>query len=146
MYAVSVTPLTLWVEKIDIPVLASFIQLWIALFSHSHKVKEMWKQQTGRLMASYSKTRWWSRWEVMHQLMLQFGDVEPFRTRVDVSTSTRSQLLTILQKTPCHLLKVELAIDVGHSFVTATYQVEGDGPLIFDVYEEISVFQQFSKT
>lgn len=78
----------------------------------------------------------------MHQLMLLFGDVEPFLTRVDVGTSTRSQLLTILQNIPmCHLLKVELAIaiDVGHPFVTATYQLEGDGPLIFYVYEEISV-------
>ena len=110
--------------KFDIPVLASFIQLRITLFSHSHKAKATWKQQTGRSMASFSKTRWWSRWEVLHQLMLQFGDVESFLTRVDVGTSTRSQLLTILQNTPmCHLLKVELAIviNVGHPFVTATY-------------------------
>jgi len=29
-------------------------------------------------MSSYSKTRWWSRWEVIKQVMLSFGDVEPF--------------------------------------------------------------------
>ena len=26
-------------------------------------------------MASYSETRWWSRWEVFHQVVQQFGDV-----------------------------------------------------------------------
>jgi len=31
--------------KLDIPVLVSFIQLWITLFSHSHKAKAVWKQQ-----------------------------------------------------------------------------------------------------
>lgn len=73
--------------------------------------------------------------------MLQFGDMEPFPTSVDVGASTRFQLLTILQNTQmCSLLRVELAIviDAGHPFVTATYQLEGDGPLIFNVYEEIA--------
>lgn len=53
--------------KFIFPVLVSFIVSWIALFSHSHKAKAMWKQHTGRSMASYNKTRWWSSWEVMHQ-------------------------------------------------------------------------------
>ena len=76
----------------------------------------------------------------MQQLMLQFGDVEPLLTSVDVGASTRSQLLTIIQNTQmCPLLQIELAIviDAGHPFVTATYQL-GDGPLIFNVYEEIA--------
>ena len=38
----------------------------------------IWKEQTDRSMASYSATRWWSRWEVMEQLLVQFGDVEKF--------------------------------------------------------------------
>jgi len=63
----------------------------------------------------------------MHQLMLQFGDVEPFLTRVDVGTSTHdpksSEHLNVNIST-CHLLKVELAIviDVGHPFIAATYR------------------------
>lgn len=29
-------------------------------------------------MATYSQTRWWSRWEIMQQVLEKFGDVEPF--------------------------------------------------------------------
>ena len=47
-------------------------------------------------MASYSPTRWWSRWEVIEQISVQFGDVLPFLRREDLgSTSTTSKLLKI---------------------------------------------------
>ena len=59
------------------------------LFSHSHKVKSLWKEQTGRAMANFSKTRWWSRWEVLHQVLQQFGDVVLFlNTNTDISPAT----------------------------------------------------------
>ena len=127
-------------SKFSTPVLNSFVSLWISLFSHSHKAKALWKQQTGRAMATFSKTRWWSRWEVMHQLMVQFGDVEPFLTNTDVGAATSSHLLNMLQNTQqCQMLRVELAvlIDAGLHFVNATYRMEGDGPLILKAYEEI---------
>ena len=57
-------------EKFHIPNLDSFIHLWISLFSHSPRVRLWWKGRTGKAMASYSSTRWWSKWEVMHQVML----------------------------------------------------------------------------
>ena len=124
------------------PVLSSFVSLWISLFSHSLKTKALWKEQTGKSMASFSKTRWWSRWEVMHQIMVQFGDVVPFRTNADLgSPATCSHLLEIVQSTQqYHLLRVELAavIDAGQTIVKATYRLEGDGPLIFHAYEEIA--------
>ena len=65
-------------ERFKAPTLKLFFTLWIALFSHSPKAKALWKETTGRAMATYSKTRWWSRWEVMHQIFQQFNDVEPF--------------------------------------------------------------------
>ena len=74
--------------------LSEFGILWISLFSHSTKVKMLWKEQTGLSMQSYSPTRWWSRWEVYKQLMVQFRDVELFiKWNEDVSPSTRSKLL-----------------------------------------------------
>ena len=60
------------------PILSEFSTSWIMLFSHSPKAKLLWKEQTGKAMISYSATRWWSRWEVLHQLLLQFSDVELF--------------------------------------------------------------------
>ena len=124
------------------PVLSSFVSLWISLFSHSPKTKALWKEQTGKSMASFSKTRWWSRWEVMHQIMVQFGDVVPFLTNADLgSPATCSHLLEIVQNTQkYHLLRVELAavVDAGETIVKATYRLEGDGPLVFQAYEEIA--------
>ena len=78
-------------NKFKIPVLSSFVSLWISLFSHSPKTKALWKRIHRKSMASFSKTRWWSWWEVMHQIMVQFGDVMPFLTNADLGSSvTRS--------------------------------------------------------
>ena len=102
------------------------------LFSHSPKAKLLWKEQTGRSVMSYSATRWWSRWEVFHQLLLQFGDIELFlQKHDDLGPASRQKLMAFFQdpeKTA--LLKIELAsiIDWGEAFVKATYNC--DGPLI----------------
>ena len=65
-------------DKLKTPLLASFCSYWISLFSHSPKTKILSKNQTGMSMTSYSKIPWWSKWEILHQIMLQFGDIEPF--------------------------------------------------------------------
>ena len=92
-------------------------------------------------MASYSATRWWSKWELMKQMMVQFGEIESFLNHnTDLGPSSRSRLLAILTN-PEKLkhLKLELAsvIDWGEVFVKATYNLEGDGPLAFTCYEEV---------
>ena len=78
----------------------------------------------------------------MKQLMVLFGDVQPFLEEdTSVSPGTRGKLLAILQnpQEKAHLM-VELAvtIDAGMSFVKATYNLEGDGPLALTCYETIS--------
>ena len=61
----------------------------VVCFSHT------WKDLTGRAPKSYSETRWWSRWEVYQQLMVQFGDVLHGRSKgckglpADSSTTSR---------------------------------------------------------
>jgi hypothetical protein len=128
-------------ERFKTPTLSLFIAHWIALFSHSYKVKALWKEATGRAMASYSKTRWWSRWELMNQVMVQFAFIEPFlQNNEDIGPATRAKLLEILSHPPSMLLlKVELAavIDLGEHFVKGTYRLEGDGYLVLSCYEEI---------
>ena len=92
-------------------------------------------------MASYSVTRWWSRWEVIEQVSVQFGDVLPFLRREGLgSAMTTAKLVTFFtdpQKKA--LLEVELAtvMDWGRPFVTATYLLERDGPLALECYEKI---------
>ena len=39
---------------------------------HSIKAKLAWKMQTGKSMATYSTTCWWSKWEVMKQVMIYY--------------------------------------------------------------------------
>ena len=98
-------------EHFNIPTLTEFIGNWLSLFSHSIKAKFLWKQQTGTSMASCSATRWWSKWEIFKQLMIQFGDIEPFLNRnTDLGASSRPRLLAILsdQEKLKHL-KLELA-------------------------------------
>ena len=118
--------------KFNTPTLTTFISLWISLFSHSPKTKALWKDQTGKSMASFSKTRCWSRWEVMQQVMVQFGDLLPFLDRnQDIGPALREKLLEILKNNQrVSLLKIELAaiVDVGEHFVKSTYNLEGDGP------------------
>ena len=55
-------------EKFDTPILDKFIRLWISLFAHSSLAKIEWRTKTGVSMKSYSATRWWSKWEVFHQV------------------------------------------------------------------------------
>ena len=55
-------------------------------------------------MATYSPTRWWSCWEVIEQVSVQFGDVLPFIRHDDIgSATTTAKLLTFFtdpQKRP----------------------------------------------
>ena len=74
--------------------------------------------------------------------MLQFGDIEPFLLRnVDIGPSLRPKLLSIItDMNSLSHLQMELAavIDVGENFVKATYNLEGDGALVLQCYEEIT--------
>ena len=72
-----------------LPNLTEFLNNWLLLFSHSVKCKFLWQKQTGKTMATYSHTRWWSKWEIMSQNLVQFGDVKPFlQKNTDIGSST----------------------------------------------------------
>ena len=128
-------------EKFCTPTLTEFIVSWTSLFSHSPKGRMLWKEQTGRSMGNFSATRWWSRWEIMDQILVQFGDIEAFLRKEDVgSNATHLKLLgflTDVEKKAKLQLELAAVIDWGHPFVKATYRLEGDGPLAVDCYETI---------
>ncbi len=84
-------------DKFNISTLDDFISAWIQSFSHSHKSRLLWKERTGKSVKTLSKTRWWSRWEVIEEVMLRFGDIEPFLLEhTDVGPRTCCQMLSVL--------------------------------------------------
>ena len=132
-----------------VPILDDFSKAWISIFAHSSKARLLWREKTGRAMATYSETRWWSRWEVLHQVMLYFGDIVSFLQEGDFSPANRGKILGILgdpQKKI--LLQIELAVvvDVGKQFVQATYSLEGDSPLVFSAFEILSAVNESIRT
>ena len=133
-------------EKFKCSTLTEFITLWISLFSHSPKAKMLWKSRTGQSMASYSKTRWWSKWEIIKQLMLFFGDVELFlRENDDIGPALLPKLLAIFNDPSTKSkLQIEMAatVDWGEPFVKACYVLEGDGPLVLSCYEVVDRVRQ----
>ena len=131
-------------ENFHTPILHEFGIAWVSMFSHSPKTKLLWKELTGKHMISYSPTRWWSRWKVYYQVMVHFGDVEPFlKKNEDLPPVTRTKLLSFFTDDKRDKLQVELAavIDYGEEFVKTTYKLEGDGPLIFTCYEIVDALQ-----
>ena len=127
--------------KFNVPVVDDFTKLWVALFSRSPKARLAWNTFCGRAVPTYSETRWWSRWEVMKQILEGFPDVEQFiNTSCDLAPATIGKLKQTLNNPVKRLqLKHELAvvIDGGEAFVKATYKLEGDGPLALSAFEEI---------
>ena len=126
-----------------VPDLLSFGSLWIRLFKNSHRAKLIWQELTGRTPKSYSETRWWSKWEVFEQLLVEFGDVEQFLQEADTAKFVPQivpQIRETLSDQESRInLQLQLAaiVDVGHHFVTATYYLEGDGPLVFSCHEKL---------
>ena len=114
------------------PNLDNFIKGWIALFACSPKTRLEWRTRTGLPPPSYLATRWWSRFEVIKQVLSAFGDIEPFLNTGDISPTTSNKLLEILRDLPTQRrLKIKLAmtVDSMEPFVKACYALEVDGPL-----------------
>ena len=123
--------------KFKFPTLDKFMKYWEAIFTHSCKLKLLWKEQTGVAFKTYSPTRWWSQWECARQVMDSWGDVLKFLSNPDIALKLKEKLLLLLQTKGKELL-IELAVnvDVGEVLVKATYDLEGDGPLVLEWYEK----------
>ena len=128
-------------EKMDTLILNEFIKGWISLFAHSPKTRLAWSSLTGLPPPTYSAVRWWSKYEVIKQVHDAFGDVSSFLRSDSLPSISAEKLRGILDDpAKCRKLKIELAItvDAMTPFVSSTYLLEGDGPLIFIAYREIS--------
>ena len=101
-------------------------------------------------MVTYSATRWWSRWEVIEEVSIQFGDVLLFLRRKDLgSATTTAKLVTFftnLEKKALLEVKLATIMDWGRPFVIATYFLEGDGPLVLECYEMVKAAIHTART
>ena len=81
---------------------------------------------------------------------MQFGDVDRFLHQEEVgSPATLAKLRSILSDPNKNVyLQIELAsvVDYGRTFVTATYKLEGDGPLVFSCFEVMEEIQATVRT
>ena len=129
-------------ERMNTPILHDFCKAWIGLFSRSPKSRLLWRTQTGLSAPSYSATRWWSQFEVIHQMLTAFGDVEKFLENDDLPPATSTKLLQVLNDpSKTRKLKIEVAttVDAMEPFVKATYKLEGDGALSLVAYQQLSM-------
>ena len=83
-------------DHFEFRILDSFTQYWISLFTQSYNARLLWKEKTDQSMHSHSATRWWIKWEILQQVLLYFGCVEPFlRENVEMSKANLQHLLEI---------------------------------------------------
>lgn len=96
-------------------------------------------------MATFSVTHWWSHWEVIEQVAVQFGDVLPFLRKEGLGSATTMakliQFFTDPQKKALFEVEIATTIHWERPFVTATYSLEGDGSLALHYSEKIEMIK-----
>ena len=96
-------------EQFQTPALDKFMKHWQAMFSHSHKARLLWHEQTRTSLRTYSATHWWSRWECEKQVLELWGDVPKFLTdNTDIAPRLCAKLTQLATKSK--ELAVELVI------------------------------------
>ena len=80
---------------------------------------------------------------MFEQLLVHFGDVDQFLQEAE-ATKLAPQIVPQIRETLSYQesrinvqLQLAAIVDVGHHFVTATYHLEGDGPLVFSCYDKL---------
>ena len=57
------------------PFLRRFWAEFQKVVKNSNVASQEWKNQTGQSLISYSTIKWWSKFDVLQQLLALFGDV-----------------------------------------------------------------------
>ena len=137
-------------DKFKCETLTRFWGKWLNLFSHSRRAKKIFNQVVGVSVKSYSATRWWSKYKFFEQLMRVWGDVIKILDELKAASiyEAGSAVEAYQMLTDIHTvskLRVELAavVDGAQPFLKACYSLEGDGPLAFEVYDEIKKCENF---
>ena len=133
-------------KHLKLSVLDTFMTPWLQLVAQPGAAKLRWKAIIGRAVASFSKVRWWSRWEIMNEIATNFGAVPAFLTGLDadeIGDATTKRMLDLITN---HRQELELELAAVMScerLCTATYRLEGDRLELLLVYRTIEELRAF---
>ena len=117
-------------QHVMAPQLGPFMADMLTLSSHSLAFKTAFKDAFGLAMKTYSKVRWWSRWELIEQLGTNFsciGKLLNLLVQRGIGDSTTKGLIDIYNNHR-FALRCEIAMMLDlRPLVQATYLLEGDG-------------------
>ena len=133
-------------KHLALPVLNEFMTPWLQLVAQPGAAKLRWKQIIGEAVASFSKVRWWSRWEIMQEIATNFGEIPAFLDGLigdDIGDATTTKMHAIITNQRAEL-ELELAAVMScERLCIATYRIEGDGLellLVYRIIEELRAF------
>eukprot|EP00611_Tribonema_gayanum_P022155 TRINITY_DN4396_c0_g1_i1.p1 TRINITY_DN4396_c0_g1~~TRINITY_DN4396_c0_g1_i1.p1 ORF type:complete len:421 (+),score=100.00 TRINITY_DN4396_c0_g1_i1:497-1759(+) len=140
-------------EHVLLPTAQTFCSSLSALMSKSLVAKQLWLTVTGTMLRSKSKTRWWSEFEVLMQVLAaeqqweaasKGSAIETFLEKAAAkvnknNTITKSLVPKWQIKANRRAILFELVClqAAAKPFVQATYLLEGDGPLAMITYDVI---------
>ena len=136
-------------KHIKLIVLEEFMTPWLQLVPQPGAARLRWSAILGKAVSGYSKVRWWSRWEIMQELALNFGSLLQFVTDLDrdnIGDATTKKMLTILTNQSKEL-ELELAAVMScEQLCKATYRMEGDRLELLLVHRTVEELRQFGKS
>jgi hypothetical protein len=86
-------------KHLKLSVLDEFMTAWLQLVAQPGAAKLRWQAILGGSMASYSKVRWWSRWDIMNEIATNFGAIPPFIASLDadgIGDATTQKMLDVV--------------------------------------------------
>jgi len=133
-------------KHLQLPVLDEFMTPWLQLVPQPGAAKLRWQAILGKGVSSYSKVRWWSRWEIMQEIALNFGALPGFLTNLDadgIGDATTKKMLAIITNQRQEL-ELELAAVMScERLCLATYRMEGDRLELLLIHRTIEELIQF---
>ena len=133
-------------KHLQLPVLDEFMTPWLQLVPQPGAAKLRWQAILGKGVSSYSKVRWWSRWEIMQEIALNFGALLGFLTNLDadgIGDATTKKMLAIVTNQRQEL-ELELAAVMScERLCLATYRMEGDRLELLLIHHTIEELIQF---
>lgn len=127
-------------DAMKIPAVKAFLTPWRLLIGQSQRSRMIFKSLVGKYPVSTSETRWWSSFEQIHQVFLQWRSVqETLRICAEegVAPANTAGCQTAAAN-PKILVEMSAVVDAALLFCQSGYFLEGDGFLVSKAYEVYS--------
>ena len=111
--------------------------------------KLKWKAVLDKSPATFSKLRWWSRWDIMQEIATNFGAMPDLLASLesdDIGDATTKKMVAIITNQRPQL-ELELAAVMScERLCIATYRLEGDRLELLLVHRTIEALRAFGRT